>query len=162
MTRRRITAACIICCGPFVPRNSRELTCSPYCSKAWIRQRDQERPKRPRPRLAPEERFWRYVDKRSANECWNWRGGKSTKGYGRFRLGGKADGMIGPHRFSYEIANGKVADDLLICHHCDNPSCVNPAHLFVGTQSDNLRDAHGKGRTRGVFQVGFDPRRRPS
>jgi len=90
------------------------------------------------------ERFWAKVDVRGPDDCWPWLGAAGPRGYGRFAIGDGA--MTGPHRFSYELVCGPISDGMLICHHCDNPSCCNPAHLFVGTNTDNMQDAKAKGR----------------
>jgi HNH endonuclease len=99
------------------------------------------------------ERFWGKVDKRDANECWLWIGftlkprGSGWGNYGCINSGGKGRPLLA-HRVSWEIANGPVPDGMLVCHHCDNPPCVNPRHLFLGTQSDNMNDCSAKGRVR--------------
>jgi hypothetical protein len=91
-----------------------------------------------------EERFWEKVDKKSDDECWEWQGFKGKKNYGRF----VALGEQLAHRVSWKLfINSKIPYGLVICHHFDNPSCVNPNHLFLGTVLDNNRDRHSKGRT---------------
>jgi hypothetical protein len=95
------------------------------------------------------ERFWSCVDK--SGDCWNWARGKSRHGYGRFRLKGE---QIYAHRFAFEITYGTVLPGLCICHTCDNPSCCNPKHLWVGTATDNMRDRDRKGRGRYGFSLG--------
>lgn len=90
-----------------------------------------------------EDRFDNFVIPEPMSGCWLWDGGYSGSGYGRFNVRGK---MVQAHRFSYERYVGAIPDDLFVCHRCDVRPCVNPDHLFVGTQSDNLRDMVAKGR----------------
>lgn len=90
------------------------------------------------------ERFWSKVDR--SGDCWEWQASRSTHGYGFFGRDGK---VLYAHRVSYEITNGLIPKGpkrLHVCHHCDNPPCVRPDHLFLGTASDNLNDAYRKGR----------------
>lgn len=87
-----------------------------------------------------EQRFWSKVDK--TGQCWIWTAAKN-KGYGIFSIGKKNKFA---HRVSYELFYKSSIDGILICHKCDNPSCVNPQHLFLGTHHDNTMDAMAKGR----------------
>ena len=84
------------------------------------------------------ESFWSNVDKRSSDECWNYKGVLSPQGYGQFWDGYK---QIGAHRCAWEFSNKcKIPRGILIRHKCDNPSCVNPSHLCLGTYVDNMND----------------------
>ena len=76
-------------------------------------------------------------------DCWIWKGSTNKQGYGRLKFKRK---IYGPHRLSYELYIGKIKKGLCVCHKCDNPSCINPEHLFLGTLSDNMKDAYKKGR----------------
>lgn len=93
------------------------------------------------------KRFWDKVDKTPGHgpqgKCWKWTAGTFTRGYGCFWLDGR---MRLAHRCSWGIAYGKPPDDLCVLHTCDNPPCVNPSHLFLGTDKDNTRDMFEKGR----------------
>jgi hypothetical protein len=100
------------------------------------------------------ERFWRFVDKKSDNECWNWLG-QTIKGYGRISAGQRGDNSLGAHRVSWEIHNNqKIPNGMFVMHSCDNPSCVNPTHLSIGTPKDNSDDMIAKGRKKIVIPLG--------
>lgn len=94
------------------------------------------------------DRFWSHVD--TSGECWLWTAYTNPRnGYGQFRVGGEVRDKwkaVQAHVFSWEIANGPVPDGLKVLHSCDTPACVRPLHLFLGTQSDNMRDCVAKGR----------------
>jgi hypothetical protein len=84
--------------------------------------------------------FWQRV--RKTDSCWLWQAGKDQKGYGVFTYQGRT---LGAHRFSAQIA-GLNPQGLMVCHHCDEPSCVRPDHLFLGSARDNNQDKIRKGR----------------
>lgn len=88
-------------------------------------------------------RFWSKVNK--TNTCWEWiASAKNKDGYGGFKSGAKT---VLAHRFSWELHNGPILDiSLCVCHRCDNPKCVRPEHLFLGTKNDNNQDKVKKNR----------------
>lgn len=91
----------------------------------------------------PEERFWDKVVK--TESCWLWDASVDRKGYGKINHNGKPKSA---HRLSYEIAYGPIPEGMFVCHKCDNPPCVRPDHLFIGTNKDNMADMKSKGRGR--------------
>lgn len=96
-------------------------------------------PPKPRP-LA--DRFWEKV--RKTDGCWEWLAYTCKFGYGR--IGGVRGQVLDAHRVSWELHNGPIPEGICVLHHCDNPPCTNPDHLFLGTLSDNLADMYAKGR----------------
>jgi hypothetical protein len=94
-------------------------------------------------RVPISERFWPKVDKDADGGCWVWTASRNEQGYGCCGFNGRT---YTAHRLSYELARGPIPPGMHVLHRCDNPPCVNPEHLFVGDQSDNMRDMYGKGR----------------
>jgi hypothetical protein len=94
-----------------------------------------------------EQRFWSKVEIGEEHECWVWRAGKlgDATSYGQFWRA-ELNRSQASHRVSWELAHGAIPDNLFVCHKCDNPPCVNPAHLFLGTYLDNVEDMLRKGR----------------
>lgn len=128
---------CNHCGATYSPKKHRpgrgHYFCSPACRNAA--------------RVVPlAERFWRRVDK--SGPCWIWTGAQGHHGYGRIGIGGHDGPTVLAHRVAWELSNGPVPEGLCVLHRCDNPPCVNPDHLFVGTQADNIRDCKEKGRMR--------------
>lgn len=96
------------------------------------------------------DRFWHKVDQRGPNECWPWTWYRVSRGYGLFRLqrGGK---HVIASRVAFALEHGPLVVGDFVCHRCDNPPCCNPAHLFKGTQVDNINDCVSKGRANRVY-----------
>lgn len=120
-------------CGRDYTRPSRHPSrfCSRRCQNIVIR-----------PRGTPAtSRFWQYVKK--GDGCWEWQGNTAIGGYGGIKEGTRT---IRAHRLSWEIHFGPIPAGMLVCHSCDNPPCVRPDHLFLGTHTDNMRDARAKNR----------------
>lgn len=98
------------------------------------------------------KRFWKQVDKNGPilghniglGTCWLWTGSHNNKGYGTFLIPRRR--YFYAHRCSYALTYGFTPMDLMACHHCDNPPCCNPSHIFLGTLQDNVKDAKDKGR----------------
>jgi hypothetical protein len=97
-------------------------------------------------RLPVETRFWAKVDR--TGSCWEWTAYRQGSGYGWFWVRGQGPQRVSvlAHRMAWELTHGPIPDGLCVCHHCDNPPCCNPVHLFLGTDSDNKVDAWNKGR----------------
>jgi HNH endonuclease len=104
-----------------------------------------------RPRIPLADRFWANVQK--TDGCWSWTGEKNRLGYGRFFIEVQVDAQGRrfnirnmAHRFAWQLTYGTITDELRVLHHCDNPSCVRPDHLFLGTHQDNSNDMIAKER----------------
>lgn len=113
------------------------------------------------PEIGVIERFWDMVDKSDGpNACWPWTG-YTKDGYGRMKAIGRDNEFT--HRVAWKIANGPIPEGVFICHHCDNPPCCNPKHLFEGTNADNMLDMRRKNRSAvGLKNGSFtQPERRP-
>lgn len=126
-----------------------------YCNKHYLRFRKYGSPYGgKRNHACLEQRFWRMIKK--TEDCWLWIGGKKPNGYGQISEGGKGSKTLLAHRVSYKIHHGELPEGLVVMHSCDNPSCVNPSHLSVGTYKDNTQDMIAKGRKRTVAPLGSE------
>ena len=91
------------------------------------------------------ERFWSKVEQIPFHECWEWNACRSRFGHGFVGIPGKKTNGLA-HRLSWELSVGPIPEGLCVLHRCDNPGCVRPDHLFLGTQADNMKDKAAKGR----------------
>lgn len=104
-------------------------------------------------------RFWSKVSVKGPKDCWIWNGGANPEGYGRFKVGGK---LVLPHRFAYELKHGPLMPNgsyhgTVVRHRCDNPRCVNPAHLSIGDQRANVLDMVERGRAARKGRTHYPP-----
>ncbi len=112
--------------------------------KKYFSEEERREAKNKRRRVFPPPEWKeKYINRETGTGCWEWLGCKWDSGYGYVRHQGK---HISAHRYIYSLHYGPIPNNLDACHKCDNPSCVNPNHIFLGTASDNLKDCYSKGR----------------
>lgn len=128
----RPTRICETCGNEFTPSQSRQLFCSRSC---FFNRRGFF--------SSMEEFFRAFCGKPTEAGCVEWMGRRTRFGHG---IGTFRNQVIATHRYAYELAYGPIPNGLHVLHHCDNPPCVNPSHLFLGTEADNVRDKTEKGR----------------
>lgn len=143
MSKLSIPRICKTCKSEFLAQPSQVLIGNGnFCSRACVN----------KSRIVhPSIRFWKMVLKTGKapshipeiGQCWSWLGDTDNYGYGHIFVDGK---MMKAHRFSWIIHFGAIPRIFHVCHHCDNPPCVRPEHLFLGTDMDNMRDCIEKGR----------------
>lgn len=126
------TKQCERCGAPYATRNpTHQRYCSKHCA-GIVREGT------PRARL-----LTHLVHATDEYDCWSWAGHCIPNGYGSLKVDGRETLA---HRLMWELTHGSIPDDLCVLHHCDNPPCCNPKHLFLGTKADNAQDALAKGR----------------
>ncbi len=124
MAKMKVTRLCAFCANPFTPwTGNAGRYCSQECYHAY--------------RAPLSETFWAKVQK--TDGCWLWTAGTNKHGYGKYL-------QTSAHRASWEIHFGAIPSNLCVLHRCDNPPCVRPEHLFLGTDADNMTDRLAKGR----------------
>lgn len=124
-------------CGVTFSRAARAWV-GPFCSRPCAAESYRH------PKLPLDEALWGRVDRSGgADACWTWTAGVEQDGYGILWRGKT---YLRAHRVSWELAHGPIPEGMNVLHRCDVPACVNPAHLFLGTQQDNVADRHAKGR----------------
>src|ERR1700686_397720 len=104
--------------------------------------------------MTERERYWAKVKKAGPDECWLWTASRYSFGYGCFRLS-RVKKNCAAHLYSFALYYGGIPDGMHVLHKCDNPPCVNPAHLFPGTDADNATDRTNKGRTKNPSYKGI-------
>jgi hypothetical protein len=131
---RKGKSTCPACGRKFWPDASRSRFCDHACYSRSLS-------------VPIQDRFWSKVKISTADACWLWQAA-TIRGYGQIGSGGHPKRPLYAHRVAWELTHGAIPDDLNVLHRCDVPLCVNPAHLFLGTQHDNLADMVAKGRDR--------------
>ncbi|WP_286751538.1 HNH endonuclease signature motif containing protein [Pseudomonas sp. UBA2522] len=128
-----IKCSCLNCSAEFEKMKA-DLARSPnsFCSKSCSAQHRAK---------VNADRFYERCEKTSS--CWNWKGNLNSCGYGYLKIKGR---VRRAHQASYEISRGPIHQGMVVMHSCDNPACVNPDHLSLGTHLDNMRDMRAKGR----------------
>lgn len=123
---------CLHCGNPFKARGDYNRYCSiPCANRGLVKIKD------------PTERFWSHVKKQADEKCWLWTGYRNVQGYGSLFLNHRT---VRSHRYSYELTFGKIPEGMDVLHRCDNTSCVNPHHLYVGTDAENALDCVNRNR----------------
>lgn len=141
--RKAVKVICKNCSVEFISRRKISTYCTRKCS--GLRSHDNIKKKR----KSFIEKFCLVLNESLVkNSCWIWAKGKDRKGYGQFHFG--KHGTYKAHRVSYEIFNGVIPEKMHVCHTCDLPPCVNPDHLWIGTNQDNMKDKMIKGRHKGT------------